>query len=571
MLHDDQGVAHVAQPDQGLDQAVVVPLVEADGRLVEHVEHADQTGTDLGGQADALGLAAGERPGGAVEREVVQADVDQEAEPLVDLLEDALGDLLLAAGQLEPGQEVGALADGQGGDLGDRLPVHRDRQDDRLQAGALAGGAGHLAHVALEALPAVVRLGVLVAALDERDGALEGRGVPAFTAVPVAVADVDLGLVAVQQRLPGAGGQAGEGDVGAEAQRVGERVDEAAEVLLGVPGGPRVDGALLERLLRVRDDQLGVDLHARADAGAVGAGAEGRVEGEGARLQLLEGEVVVRAVQVLREHALALGVVGREVDEVQHDHAAGEAERGLHGVREAALGGALHREAVHDHLDGVLLLLLQLGRVGELDRRAVHPGAAVALGLQVGEEVDELPLALAHQRGEHLEPAALRQFEDPVHDGLRRLAGDRAPALGTVRLADPREQQAEVVVHLGDGADRRARVARGRLLVDGDRRGEALDEVHVRLVHLAEELPGVRGERLHVAALALGEDRVEGEGRLARTRQTREDDERVTRQVERDVLQVVLARATDDETVGHAVPHLSWGEMTGAGPPSFSA
>lgn len=222
-----------------------------------------------------------------------------------------------------------------------------------------------------------------------------------------------------------------------------------------------------------------------------------------------------------------------------------------------ALGAVLHGEAVHDHLDGVLLLLLQRGRARQLDGLAVHPRAGVALGLKVGEEVDELALALAHQRGEHLEAAALGQFQDPVDDGLRRLAGDGLTALGTVRLADAREEQAQVVVDLGDGADRGARVARGGLLVDGDRRGESLDEVDVRLVHLAEELPGVGGERLDVAPLPLGEDGVEGQRGLARPRQAREDDERVAREVERDVLEVVLARSADDETVGHAGPHLS--------------
>lgn len=205
----------------------------------------------------------------------------------------------------------------------------------------------------------------------------------------------------------------------------------------------------------------------------------------------------------------------------------------------------------------MLLLLLQGRRLAELDRLAVDPGTAVPLGLEVGEEVDELSLALAHQRRQDLEAAPLRELQHLVDDGLRRLARDGTAALGAVRLADAREEQPQVVVDLGDGADRRARVARGRLLVDGDSRGETLDEVHVRLVHLAEELPGVRGQGLHVAPLALGEDRVEGEGGLARPRQAREDDERVAREVERDILQVVLARSTDDETVGHAGPYLS--------------
>ena len=61
VLDDDHGVAEVAQTGEGLDQARVVGRVEADGRLVADVQHAHEAGADLGGEADALGLAAGER------------------------------------------------------------------------------------------------------------------------------------------------------------------------------------------------------------------------------------------------------------------------------------------------------------------------------------------------------------------------------------------------------------------------------------------------------------------------------------------------------------------------------
>jgi hypothetical protein len=71
-------------------------------------------------------------------------------------------------------------------------------------------------------------------------------------------------------------------------------------------------------------------------------------------------------------------------------------------------------------------------------------------------------------------------------------------------------------------------------------RGQALDEVDVGLVHLPEELPRVRRQRLDVAPLALGEDRVEREAGLARAGQPGEHDHRVAGQVEVDVAQVVL-------------------------------
>ena len=99
VLDHDQGVAEVAQPQQGVEQPVVVALVQADRRLVQHVEHPDQAGADLGGQPDALRLAAGEGAGRPVQRQVVQADVDQEPQPGVDLLEDPLGDQLLPVGE----------------------------------------------------------------------------------------------------------------------------------------------------------------------------------------------------------------------------------------------------------------------------------------------------------------------------------------------------------------------------------------------------------------------------------------------------------------------------------------
>ena len=75
---------------------VVVGRVQADARLVADVEHAHEAGADLRRQPDALRLAAGERAGRAVERQVVEADVDQEVEARADLLEDLVGDDLLA-------------------------------------------------------------------------------------------------------------------------------------------------------------------------------------------------------------------------------------------------------------------------------------------------------------------------------------------------------------------------------------------------------------------------------------------------------------------------------------------
>ena len=106
--HDDR-VAQVAQPLQRGDEPLVVALVQADGGLVEHVEHADQTAADLAGQADALRLAARQGAGRAGERQVVEPDVEQELHALAHFLEDR-GRRSCARGRSAPGAAMASTA-----------------------------------------------------------------------------------------------------------------------------------------------------------------------------------------------------------------------------------------------------------------------------------------------------------------------------------------------------------------------------------------------------------------------------------------------------------------------------
>ena len=560
VLDDDEGVAEVLEADEGLDQPLVVALVQADRRLVEDVEHAHEPGADLGREADALRLTARQRPAGSIEGEVVEADVEQELQTLLDLLEHPLADLALADRQVEGAQVVGGLVDRQRADLGDVLAAlvlgaegHRDR--DRLEAGATAGRARHLAHEALEALPAGVGLRLAVAALDIGTHALEGGVVGPLATVAVAGDDVDLGLVPLEQRGARQRGELVPGRVEVEAELLPERVGEPEEVVGDVGAAPGRDGTLAERRTGVGDDQLGVDLHLGAETGAHRAGAEGGVEGERAGLEVVGVDgVVVGARHLLGELHLPTRVLGVEVDEVEDHQTAGKTERGLDRVGQATFGRLLDREAVDHDLDRVLELLVEDRRLIEGVGLTVDAGAAETLLLQLAEQLDVLTLAAPDDGREHLEAAALLQHEDAVDDLLRGLTLDRCTAGGTVGATRAGIEQAEVVVDLGDRADGRAGILRRGLLVDADGRAQALDEVDVGLVHLPQELAGVGRERLHVASLALGEDRVEGKAGLARAGEPREHDERVAGQVERDVLEVVLTGAADDELVGHCGP-----------------
>jgi hypothetical protein len=190
-----------------------------------------------------------------------------------------------------------------------------------------------------------------------------------------------------------------------------------------------------------------------------------------------------------------------------------------------------------------LNFLVERGDVGDLVELAVDLDALEALLLEVGEFLFVFALAAAHDRREQIEPRAFGQRHDAVDHLGDGLALDGQAGGGRIGHADARPEQAHVVVDLGDGADGRARVAAGGLLLDGDGGRQAVDLVDVRLLHHLEELAGIGRQRLDVAALALGIDRVEGERGFAGARQAGEHHELVARNFEVDVLEVVLARA----------------------------
>ena len=135
-------------------QPRVVALVQADRRLVQHIEHAGQARADLAGQPDALALAARQRARAARQVQVLEPDVDQEAQAVVDLLQDPPGDLHLLVGELalQRGEPVAGRADGQRRDLGDVLAGDLHRQRLGLQPGAAADLARRLRLVAAEFL-----------------------------------------------------------------------------------------------------------------------------------------------------------------------------------------------------------------------------------------------------------------------------------------------------------------------------------------------------------------------------------------------------------------------------------
>ena len=548
MLDDDERVAEVAQLLERVQELFVVALVQADARLVEDVQHPHQARADLSGQTDALGLAAGECRGRARERQIAEADARQKAQTGADLLEDALGDQAVLLAEREAVDEFQRLDDGQIREIRDAHAADRHGQRRLLQTSAVAGGAVHLGHALLDIGAHGGALRLLVAALEVIDDALE-------LALDDAVA-----LVALVAQLKRLALRAVEDGVHGLLRQVPERIGQLEMIALGqrleIHAGDRVpadvvpaggdDAAVHDREIGVGHDELRIDQKLHAEPRTGRAGAVRVVEGEQARLQLLDGDAAVLAGVVLRK-AQQLVPPGY----VDVEQAAGEPQRRLRRVRQTADDLWLDDKAVHHDLNVMLLVFLEPDLLGQIVGNAVDAGADIARTPRVLEYLRVLALFPADHRTHELELRACGQLHDAVNDLVDRLLPDLAPAFRTVRHADARPQQTHVVVDLRHRAHRGARVARGGFLVDGDGRGQAVNVVHVRLVHLPQKHPGVGAQALDIATLALGVDRVEGERGLAAARQARDHHELVARDLHVDVFQIVLPRALDENALLH--------------------
>ena len=543
VLDDDHGVAEVAQTLERRDQPAVVALVQPDRRLVEDVQHADEARSDLRGEPDALRLPAGERRCPAREREVAEPDVVEEGQPLGDLPQHALADHAIGLAELELRDERERLPHRLLHELVDVDLADGDRERLGPEACAVACGTRPQRHVLLDPLLLQCGLGLAVAALEPGDDALERRHVAARAPVPRPVGDVDLlGARAPQEQILLILRQLAPGSVHVDLVALRDAADELVEEARAgeVPGRER---ALRDRKVVIRDDHVGIDLELRPEARAARACAVRRVEAEDARRHLGQRHAMLGARELLGVEP-ALAVDHRDLDEPVR-----ELDRGLDRVGEPLAQVVLHDEAVDHDRDVVLELLVERRRVLDQVRLAVDADAREPLAAQVLEHVLELALAPAHDGGVDREARAGGQREHLVDDLLGGLARDRPAADRAVRMPDAGVQEPQVVRDLGDRADRRARVARGRLLIDRDRRREALDGVDVGLVHLPEELPRVRRERLDVASLPLRVERVECQRRLAGAREAGDADQPAAREAHGDVLQVVLARAMNDDVV----------------------
>jgi hypothetical protein len=534
VLNDQHRVPHVDQATERRQQPLVVPGVEARGGLIQHVEHADERGADLGGQADPLALASAERVGGAIQGEVIQPHVDEETQAGDDRPEQRLGDGPVArgapgAGRFEVLQEFPEPPQAQPAQVGDAAPVQLDRQ--RLGPEPLAMAA--VADPGDAEAPEVVGphgsqvLSFLV--LPFQRALLQQPCEPRQHSL-VAVLLSLLVLHPLEQCAPLVLGELLERYRWIDPQRL-HRPGQLGGEGYGSTAPPAHHRAIPQAPRGIRNAPIWVNDDTLSEAPAGGAGAVGAVEGEEAGLQRGQRHAADNAGEALAQHPGLVAVAA-----VQQQGAFAELEGQLHGVGEAPPDALLEDEAVDHHVEVVRFLPVEHQVVTELDELAVDAGSDKPLAAEPFQLQLELAFAAAGDGGEEDNAGALPHLQDGIDDLLDRLGLDGEAAPGAVGLADPGEEESKIVRDLGDGADGGARALADRLLVDGDGGREPLDGLDVRLGELLQKLSCVGAQALDVAPLSLGVDGVEGQGGFSRAAGACDDHEPVPRDAAANIL-----------------------------------
>src|SRR5258708_7140643 len=267
-----------------------------------------------------------------------------------------------------------------------------------------------------------------------------------------------------------------------EAVRVGAEFEGALE---NRGPGAWAKAAIEDRARPISNNPGGIEIVFRAEAIAGGARAIGRIEAERTRLELWNRNAAIGTSEFFGKSVLL------SADDSHGDEAVRQFERGGDGLLEARGNALLDEQAVDDDFDGVVLALVDDREIVQREQLPIDSYTNVAVLREFFELFSKSALSPANDgREEHDAIVGLADFavQNGLDNLLAGLARDGFAAVGAMRHANGRVDHAEVIINFRDGADGGSRRARGRFLLDGDRRRKPFDDVDLGAFHLIEKL-----------------------------------------------------------------------------------
>ena len=162
-----------------------------------------------------------------------------------------------------------------------------------------------------------------------------------------------------------------------------------------------------------------------------------------------------------------------------------------------------------------------------------------------------LTLFPAYNRRKNNKAGTFTQGLHPIHNLVNGLAADLLAALGTMGNTHSGPQKAQIVINLRHCTYSRTGVFGSCLLVNGDSGTQSVNRIHIRLVHLTQELTGIGTEALHITALTLSINGIKGQAGFTGTGKARKYHQFISGDGKIDIFQVVFSGTSDDDLIVH--------------------
>ncbi len=548
VFHDNQGVTLRTQMFQHPEQFIVIAGVEPDARLVKHVKHALQTGAHGTCKPDSLRFTARKCRRLAVDIQVAKPHRIQERKSPANLLQNFLANSLFLFGQVNLVEKFHRLLDGPFRHLSQIHSMERDRIRRTVDARAVAFRANAYLHVLAEVVdvPHVPQF-----FHDGHDSPFAPAGRAVQDGILLRLLELVPRRIERKMHL-----------VRDVAQVAATEIAENQRAVVLLDGR---NAAVLDGLRLVRDNQIQVELVAFAHALTGGATALRIVEAEEPRFQFRNGDAALGASQ---ERALqAIFFLGRRISSLRriprtrrtsrsqqetHQLSVGQFQCAFQRLAQAAHVLAFQRQAVNHRFNRMLLVTHKRGNIFQAVNHAIHAGTHKSVFLEFGQFLAVFALALLHNRRHHRNLLALVAHIQIIDNLVYRLRLNHAPTIGAMRHAQARKKQTVMIQDFYHRTHCGTRVTVHRLLVDRNRRRDTAHALHLGVLHAADELARIRRKRLHKAALAFLEHRIEREARLARTGNAGYHHDGIAGNGKVHMAEVMFVRIADFDRLGHA-------------------
>ena len=110
VLNNNKSVSKLSELNESVDQSSVISLMQSNGGLIQHVQHARQSRADLGGQANSLSFATGERARCTLQGKIVEAHRHKKIKPCSNLPQHLCCNFLVAFSKFQLCKEIDTVA-----------------------------------------------------------------------------------------------------------------------------------------------------------------------------------------------------------------------------------------------------------------------------------------------------------------------------------------------------------------------------------------------------------------------------------------------------------------------------